>query len=696
MKRLRLMLSLVWVLLTAGLPPSPSLAQSPSLNVSPSLAAPPSQPVLFVQNVGQFAPPADFQMWGAGPGTWWIAGHSLWVSWPLANGTAQTLQMSFIGANPASRPLPFDPQPVVVSYFIGSDPARWRPAVPVWGGIRYADLYPDIDIELSGQWGHLTARLLARPGADLRAVQMRVEEIAPTPRVLKTMGPNANGQLDLPYLSPPASAADTSAVPSLLYSTYIGGSLSDWGYDIAVGADGAAYITGGTQSADFPNTPGAFDGSFNQGVFDAFVIKLNPAGTGLIYATFLGGADDDRGYAIAVDPQGRAYVAGGTNSSNFPTLVGSWDRTLGGVSDAFAVRLNAAGSSLEYATYLGGTDVEKAWDIALGPDGTAYVVGETTSANFPTTAGAYLSPNRGGRDAFLVHLKADGSGAIYSTVLGGGDIDSAMGVAVDKAGAAYVAGFTDSANFPITAGAWDSTYNGSRDAFVAKLNSAGTGLLYATFVGGSTLDEATAIALDGAGCAYLRGLTASRDFPTTPGAFDRTHNGGYMGDDDSFVVKLNAAGAAPVYSTYLGGISFDWGDGIVVDRLGRAYVVVRTESPDYPRTAGAYDTSHNGYWDAALTVLSPDGSQLSYSTFLGGWYIDTGEGIALGSDGSIYLVGATESDNFPTTAGAYDRTCGTDGTCNFDGIWWYKDVFVTRFSPLELRMTYLPLLIKAR
>jgi hypothetical protein len=704
----------VWmflVLLISSLPAPSSHAESPSPGFRPDSSKPAAAPLLFVQNAGQFAPEVDFQIWGAGRGVWWLAGDSIWVTLPArpaGAGAGQhasaltggvNVRMRFAGANPASRPEPFDRQQIVISYFIGANPERWQPAVPVWGGVRYSDLYPGVDLELRGEAGRLVPRLVAHSGADLAAVQVSIEGIGPASAVAEIVRPDANGQLHLPLLSSvpePNSSARIAGAINMIYSTYIGGSLEDWGYDIAVDSAGCAYITGETESSNFPKTAGAFDESFNQGASDAFVVKLNAAGTGLVYATFLGGDGIDRGFGIAVDMYGRAYITGRTESSNFPTPVGSWDRTRDGFSDAFVARLNATGTNLEYATYLGGTDEDQAFDIAVSATHTACVVGETNSANFPTTAGAYIAPAHGGQDAFVTCLRGDGSGPLYSALLGGSDIDSGRGIALDSVGAAYVTGGTSSSNFPTSATAWDRTYNGSGDAFAAKLDRLGSELVYSTFIGGSALDQGKGIAVDYAGQAYVRGQTSSRDFPTTPGAFDRSHNGGAAGDTDSFVIKLNSAGSAPVYSTYLGGIEFDWGDGIVVDRLGRAYVVTQTESPDFPTTAGAYDTSHNGYWDAALTVFSADGSALVYSTFLGGWYIDTGEGIALGHDGSIYLVGATESDNFPTTSGAYDRSCGTDGKCNFDDLWWYRDAFVTRFSDLGQRMVYLPLVMRRK
>ena len=305
----------------------------------------------------------------------------------------------------------------------------------------------------------------------------------------------------------------------LAYSTFLGGNDYDAGLAIAVDGAGNAYVTGWTYSGNFPTTPGAFDPSHNA-YTDAFVVKLNPAGSELAYATFLGGGSMEDGNAIAVDGAGSAYVTGSTGSSDFPTTPGAFDPSLNIHGDAFVVKLNPAGSGLAYATFLGGNDADQGYGIAVDGAGSAYVTGFTNSGDFPTTPGAFDPSHNAYTDAFVVKLNPAGSGLAYATFLGGGSGDEGHAIAVDGAGSAHVTGRTDSSNFPITLGAFDTSHNGNLDAFVIKLNPTGSELAYGTFLGGSDSDYGYGIVVDGAGSAYVTGYTFSSNFPTTPGAFD--------------------------------------------------------------------------------------------------------------------------------------------------------------------------------
>jgi len=379
-----------------------------------------------------------------------------------------------------------------------------------------------------------------------------------------------------------------AAGTALAYSTFLGGSDWDVGYGIAVDGAGQAYVTGDTGSTDFPTTPGAWDTTYNG--LDVFVSKLNTAGTALAYSTFLGGSNSDQGFGIAVDGAGRAYVTGDTYSSDFPTTVGAWDRTHnGGTYDAFVSKLNAAGTALAYSTFLGGSDWDWGNDIAVDGAGQAFITGGTDSTGFPTTAGAWDRTYNGGTyDAFVSKLNGAGTALLYSTFLGGNDYDWGPAIAVDGAGQAYVTGMTGSIDFPTTAGTWDTIYNGSTyDAFVSKLNAAGTALAYSTFLGGSNWDYGFGIAVDGAGQAYVTGWTSSTDFPTTPGAFDTTHNG----TTDVFVSKL-ALGGGGTY-TLSGRVRDGSGNGIagVTVAAGAGGSATTAASGDYTITglvAGTY------------------------------------------------------------------------------------------------------------
>ncbi len=322
----------------------------------------------------------------------------------------------------------------------------------------------------------------------------------------------------------------------LLYSTFLGGGKTEQGSGIVVDDSGAAYVIGGTDSSNFPTTEGAFQTTYGGGVVDAFVAKLNAEGSGLLYATFLGGSDWDLGWGIAVDRSGAAYVTGDTYSSDFPTTPGAFQTTGGGVfRDGFVAKYNAEGSDLLYSTYLGGRYDDFGKSIVVDGDGAAYVTGNTYSFDFPITARSFQTTYGGNVDAFVAKYNAEGSDLLYSTFLGGGDWDVVHNIVVDGNGATYVVGGTDSSNFPTMGRAFQTTYGGNTDAFVAKLNANGTRLLYSTFLGGGEYDFGSSIMVDEIGAALVTGLTGSDDFPIIAGAFQTTYGGG---DTDVFVVKL--------------------------------------------------------------------------------------------------------------------------------------------------------------
>ena len=320
----------------------------------------------------------------------------------------------------------------------------------------------------------------------------------------------------------------------LVYSTYLGGSDDDRGNGIAVDGAGSAYVTGFTLSTDFPTTAGATQTTYAGGGNDAFVMKLNAAGSGLAYSTYLGGTDDDRGNGIAVDGAGSAYVTGLTLSTDFPRTSGAFQTTYAGDLDSFVTKLEATGSGLVYSTYLGGSRRDTSVDIAVDGASSAYVTGHTLSTNFPTTAGAAQTTHGGDFDAFATKLDATGAGLVFSTYLGGSGSDAGQGIAVDASGSAYVGGYTSSANFPTTAGAAPPTISGIFDAFVTKLDATGSGLVFSTNLGGSSQDFGRDIAVDGAGSAYVTGFTFSTNFPTTAGAAQTTP-GSIV---DAFVAKI--------------------------------------------------------------------------------------------------------------------------------------------------------------
>ena len=360
---------------------------------------------------------------------------------------------------------------------------------------------------------------------------------------------------------------------TLLYSTYVGGSGVDRGTAIVVDDDGNAYVAGETGSRDFP-VVAAVQGQLG-GSTDAFVLKLTGDGSELLYATYLGGSGVDAGTGIAIDDTRRVYVIGQTGSEDFPTA-NALQPARGAPSDAFVARLDARGATLEYATYLGGEDSnDAALAVAVDGAGAAYLTGTTDSAAFPTS-GAAQPRFGGGRDAFVAKLSPDGSSLEYATHLGGSGIDAGLAIALDSSGSVYVTGQTDSADFPLRR-PLQRRLGGGADAFVSKLDPSGRELVYSTYLGGSADDVGGGIAVDGAGNAYVTGMTSSIDFPTRESLQPY-----FGGGADAFLSRINDLGTGFAYSTYFGGKGAEAGVGVVVDGAGNAYVAGQTSSSDFP------------------------------------------------------------------------------------------------------------------
>jgi hypothetical protein len=391
----------------------------------------------------------------------------------------------------------------------------------------------------------------------------------------------------------------------LVYSTYLGGKGDDNGGGIAVDDSGYAYVSGVTDSTDFPTTVGAIQ-TTNAGYGDAFVSKLDASGSALVYSTYLGGSSNDGAGLIAVDRSRSVYVAGGTSSKDFPTTAGVLQAHLNGdgtMADAFVSKLDASGSALVYSTYLGGSGSDWADAITVDSFGKAYVTGTTFSTDFPTTVGAIQTAYAGNGDGFVSKLNASGSALIYSTYLGGADADYAYGIAVGDFGNAYVAGVTQSTDFPTVAPLQGTHGGGIEDAFVSKLNVKGSALIYSTYLGGTDWDDAFAIAVDNSGNAYVTGQTASTDFPTTRNALQLTNAGGA----DVFISKISVSGSALLYSTYLGGEEGDdWGGGIALDCARNVYVAGSGAS-DFPTSTGAFQVTNAGLEDAFALKLGGKG-----------------------------------------------------------------------------------------
>lgn len=515
--------------------------------------------------------------------------------------------------------------------------------------------------------------------------------------------------------------------PALAYSTYLGGSSGDTGTSIAVDSAGCAYVTGSTPSADFPVTRNAYQ-AVNKGVpnglTNAFVSKLSADGSSLVYSTYLGGSGGDGGSGIAVDRQGNAYVAGSTYSLDFPTTGDAFQPTnhddVNNAGTGFVSKISADGSMLLYSTYLGGSGIPPYSDesqsegdrvnaIAIDPAGDAYLTGSAYSVDFPVTAGAYQQKNNAAGafayNAFVTKLNPSGSALVYSSYLGGSSVnpgeqgnpagDSGAGIALDAAGNAYIAGLTFSPDFPTTADAFQKVnYNtpGQQDtAFITKMNPTGSGLVYSTYLGGHATpigppppgfgDMASAIAIDLEGNAYVTGQTYSADFPVTKGAFqvkDPDPTAINQALSAGFVTKLNPSGSSLVYSTFLGGSGGDGGSGIAVDHDGRAFITGSTSSIDFPVTANAFQRKRGGANQTAfMSELSPLGSYLLYSTYLGGsGFEDYGGRIALDAGGNAYLTGNSFTNDFPVTYSAFQKT-----NFSYNKYQLGSNIFVSKIAP---------------
>jgi hypothetical protein len=686
-------------------------------------------PLYFEANHGQTDKDVRFLSRGSGYSLYLTASEAVLVlvkSDAKAQEKSVALRMGLVGG--ARKPLVngLEEQPGKANYFIGKDRSKWRTNVPTYAKVRYREVYPGIDLVYYGNQRQLEYDFVVAPGADPKKIVLafkgadKLEIDTGGDLVLHTAGGDIRQHKPIIYQNIDGSrreieggyvrkgvkrvgfqvaAYDPSRPlvidPTLAYSTYLGGSGSESGSGIAVDANGNAYVTGNTNSIDFPTTSGAFQpafgggpsGPFSGAPTDVFVTKLNSAGSALVYSTYLGGTGNDSAVGIAVDTAGNAYLTGTTDSTDFPTTVGAFQPVSSGFGDSFVTKLDPTGSSVIYSTYLGGNQSDSSSGIAVDANGNAYVTGSTNSPNFPTSSGAFQPTFLGGGlDAFVTKLDPTGNSLVYSTYLGGTAFDNSTGIAVDANGNAYVTGSTSSANFPTTPGAFSTSLNGGGaitanpggrgaitpdlggggapppDVFVIKLDPGGSTLVYSTYLGGSGLDSSNAISIDRDGNAYMTGQTRSTDFPTTPGAFQPIFNGG---STSAFVTKLDATGSGLVYSTYLAGRGVSTnnknaqtiGNGVAVDAAGDAYVTGSTTSSDFPTTVDAFQPIFAGSVDAFVTKFDATGSLLIYSTYLGGNSSASGRGIALDPNGNAYVTGGT-SGNFPTTLGAFQMSFG--------------------------------------
>ncbi len=623
---------------------------------------------------------------------------------------ASWLSMELRGQRQKVQVAGLDELPGKSNYFIGSDPRLWRTGIPHYAEVRYRSIYPGIDLTYYGNPQQLEYDFAISPGANPERICFHIK--GPDGAVPLQLDPQGNLLVgvsggEFRYLRPVAyqiigvgkQTRRQSVIshyviqkngdiriqvgpydhrkgliidPTLVYSTYLGGSGSDSATSIAIDGSGNAFITGGTTSSNFPTSNP--EQKATGGGSDVFVTEMNPSGGSLVYSTYIGGSNFDKGTSIAIDSSGNAYVTGYTSSANFPTTSKAFSTTYqgNGNSEAFVLKLNSGGSALGYSTYLGGSGGDFGQGIAVDSGGNAYITGSTQSANFPV-ANALQGTSGGGSDAFVTKLDPAGATLLYSTFLGGSTSDSGQAIAVDNAGEAYVTGFTFSTNFP-TRSPLQAANNGGADAFVTKLNAAGSQLVFSTYLGGSADDRGLGLTLNAGGNVFITGSTQSPNFPTTSGAYQTTPGG----NTDAFVAQVNAAGSQLVYSTYLGGSDVDQGNGVGVDNAGNAYVIGSTASINFPMQTPTQSTLGEGACgspcsNAFVTALNPQGSGLVYSTYLGGNGPDYGQAIAVDSAGNAYVVGSTASSNFPAVSGAFQPSYASSGTSG--------NGFVAKISP---------------
>lgn len=658
-------------------------------------------PLYFIQNNGQMDERVKFYETGNGHTTLFTK-KGVYLSF------AKIIQIIPLDANEDMEIIAEGLQEGKVHYYSGNDSKDWKINIPTYETVVYKEIYKGIDIKFYGNNRQMEYDIIVKPGGDPRCVKFAVSGI-------NDVGISEGGDLKIqseeisliqkrPYiyqmvegrkveigggfeiLKPDLKTGDTKLCvygfqiapydkkysliidPALDYSSYFGGSGSDRGLAIHTDASGNIYFTGETRSKNFPTSSAFFKYNAGNSVFsDTFITKLDASGKGLVYSVFLGGSGNDIGSAITADAQGNAYITGFTDSADFPLASAMYDHRAG-ASDAFITKINKDGSALVYSTYLGGNKSEWGRGVAVDTGGNAYVTGWTFSENFPVTPAMNKIGERGFQDAFVTKVDSSGKGIVYSICIGGGKYDVSNGIAVDTDGNAYIAGYTNSPDFPLASPVFGTYTGGYHDAFVAKLNTSGNRMEYSTYLGGGSDDVAYAITVDSSKNALVTGLTWSNDFPLAS-ALQKN----IAGNDDVFVTKLDASGKIITYSTYLGGSSYDCGYGISTDNLGNAYVTGVTQSDDFPAVFPVY-ASKKGGSDAFVTELNNSGNRIVYSSYVGGSDDDAGYGISSDNSGNAYVIGQTSSEDFPVASATQRRKSGG------------SDIFISKIAVLKYKI----------
>jgi uncharacterized protein (TIGR03437 family) len=699
------------------------------------------------------------------------AGQSTVTVTDRARRRSASVVTRFAGASTEAHPEGAVPLGATANYLLGSDPAQWRTGVPLYARAVYRGIYPAIDLVFHGDGGSLEYDFLARPGSHPRAIALdlsgaealrleadgalAIDTAAGTVRWKKPVAYQwRDGQkqpVDAAFrvhgrrvtfaLGAYDRGRELVIDPTLAYASYLGGSNDDASRGVAVDSSGNFYITGFTFSLNLPHTTASsYQASYRGGSAlayiggDAYVAKFASSGA-LVYVTYLGGSGDDSGMAVAADANGNAYVTGYTASSNFPTTLGALQTGFGGASagpnysgvsgDAFVTKLNSTGTALVYSTYLGGLNDDFAASIAVDASGNAFIGGATKSTNFPrqnaaqaTYGGAGGNPGFFGSgsdplidtgDGFVAKLNAAGSALLWSTYLGGTSDDAVAALAIDGSGAVYVGGTTLSTKFPVTSGAYQTTYGGTLgdnsqpviktgDGFIAKYDSTGK-LVYATYLGGSGDDAVMGVAVDSTGAAYAAGFTSSSNLATGAVVHGTFHGPGTITGSrgfvwgDAFAAKLAPSGGSLAYLTYVGGSQDDAAMAIAVDATGAAIIGGFANSTDMQLSSDALQKTYGGNLsgftddtgDAFIAKISADGATVLYNSYFGGKGDEAITGIAIDNSGNVIAAGSTTSANLATTINAAQPAFG--GQNSQDQTETMGDAFVTVFANLASAAT---------
>ncbi len=632
------------------------------------VASPASAVIGFIENRGQWDDAARYFTRGAG-GSAYLTAEGIYVGF-MDETAGYVTCIRFEGAQLPSSVEGRDELVTRYNFFIGNDPERWRSRVPAFAEVVYHDLWPGVDLAFVQDANGIRYRVEGTSGVALRQVRFSYEgaqrivveadgsrRIVTPAGVLTELRPAAGENEGAFLFSAPgnpivAGEGERDNPAALIWSTFLGGSGGDYPSAVVIDPTQRVIVGGYTTSANFPMSAGAYDVSYN-GSTDALIAKLNPTGSILVWCSFFGGVGGDRVLDLVLDSNSDPILAGYTASGDFPTSPGAYDRTHNGGDDGFVAGFDSSGAFLNWSTYIGGSDAERVNAIALDNQNRPALAGWTQSPNFPNPSGGY-GPG-GGHDIFVCKLSNVGDDLLWSRVVGGSDWEEADEIALDPLNNPVATGFTWSPDFPVTAGAYDESHNGLKDVFVVKFATANGVMLWNTFIGGSIWDQGEGVACDNGSNVVVAGTTHCPEFPTTPGAFDETHNGS---GSDIFVTKLNPSGSAIVWSTFVGGTDNDHGYyGILhLNPNGSPVVDGYTYSTDFPTTPDGYKTTNSGSADIFVVVLESDASAMTWGTLLGGTVTDEGYGIAIDDEGDGVVVGSTGSSDFPTTEGALDRT----------------------------------------